>query len=167
MSDLNLFSRLANLWRGFVSLWISDIEKNNPEIAYENAINSMIGKYSQLKSAAAAIIRRRDEIGARVDASRNDLAQVSRDLETALATNQDDLALVLIQKKTVLEAELQEMATEVQQAQSDSDDAKSSLLSVKSEIEKLRAEKDRMLAKMKSAQARLRIQQQPRRRQRR
>ena len=56
------FSRLANLWKGFVSLWISDIEKEHPEIAYENAINSMIEKYSKLKKATAAIIRRREEV---------------------------------------------------------------------------------------------------------
>lgn len=160
MASINLFARLANLWSGFVSLWISDVEKKHPEIAYENAINSMITKYARLKSATAAIIRRRDEITARVDERKRTLAQVSADLETALATNQDDLALVLLQKKNALEGDLQEITVELQQAQGDSDDAKASLLSVKSEIEKLKAEKDRMLAKMNSAQARIRVQQQ-------
>ena len=28
-----IFSRLANLWRGFLSIWISDVEKQHPEIA--------------------------------------------------------------------------------------------------------------------------------------
>ena len=37
MAEINFFSRLANLWRGFISLWISDVEKHHPEIAYENA----------------------------------------------------------------------------------------------------------------------------------
>ena len=50
MANVGFFARLANLWRGFLSLWISDIEKEHPEIAYENAINSMIEKYSRLKS---------------------------------------------------------------------------------------------------------------------
>ena len=59
---MGMFGRLANLWKGFVSLWISDIEKDHPEIAYENAINSMVEKYTRLKTATAAIIRRRDEI---------------------------------------------------------------------------------------------------------
>ena len=36
------FARMGNLWKGFLSLWISDIEKENPEIAYENSINSMM-----------------------------------------------------------------------------------------------------------------------------
>ena len=59
---IGFFSRLANLWKGFVSLWISDVEKKHPEIAYENAINSMVAKYAKLKSATASIIRRRDDV---------------------------------------------------------------------------------------------------------
>jgi phage shock protein A len=160
MADINLFSRLGNLWAGFVSLWIADVEKNHPEIAYENSINSLTGKYVKLRHATAAIIRRRDEINARADIAKRQLAQVSTDLEAALATNQDDLSMVLIQKKNALDAEMQELAVETQQAGSDADDAKNSLLTVKSEIEKLKAEKDRMLAKMSSAQARLQIQSQ-------
>ena len=34
-----MLSRLGNLWRGFLRLWISDVEKEHPEIAYENAID--------------------------------------------------------------------------------------------------------------------------------
>ena len=49
-----VFGRLANLWRGFLSIWISDVEKAHPEIAYENAINSMVEKYSKLKRATFA-----------------------------------------------------------------------------------------------------------------
>ena len=49
-----IFARLGNLWKGFVSLWISDIEKEHPEIAYENAIGAMVGKYAQLKKDIGA-----------------------------------------------------------------------------------------------------------------
>lgn len=160
MASINFFTRLGNLWRGFISLWVSDIEKRNPEIAYENAIRGMIAKYTQLKSATAAIIRRRDEIEARVHNARTSLERTNADLETALATDQDDLALVLLQKKSALEAELAELAADAEQGQADAEDAKSSLLAVQSEIGKLRAERDRMLAQMKSAQARLQIQSQ-------
>ena len=45
-----MWKRLANLWKGFLSLWISDIEKEHPEIAYENAINSMVAKYSKTEN---------------------------------------------------------------------------------------------------------------------
>ena len=154
------FSRLGNLWRGFLSLWISDIEKEHPEIAYENAINSMIEKYSSLKRATASIIRRREELEQRHAAQNKELAQVSLDLSVAVDTNQDDLALVLIQKKNQLEAEVTELAQEMQVAMNDAEGAKASLLQVQGEIKKLRAERDAMLAKLKSAEARIRIQDQ-------
>lgn len=160
MASINFFDRLGNLWRGFVSLWIADVEKKHPEIAYENAINSLVAKYTKLKGATASIIRRRDEIEQRVENERQSLAGIARDLDAALATNQDDLALVLLQKKTAVETELTGLAHEAEQAKVDADDAKNALLAVKSEIDKLKAERDRMLAKMQSAQARIQIQSQ-------
>jgi len=69
MANNAIFARLANLWTGFVSLWVSDVEKAHPEIAYQNAIASMIEKYTQLKAATGAIIARRQEITARLDSA--------------------------------------------------------------------------------------------------
>ena len=155
-----LFTRLGNLWKGFVSLWIADIEKEHPEIAYENAINSMIGKYSQLKKATAGIIRRREELTERLGQATKELAQIAADLGVAVETGQDDLAVVLIQKKNVLDKEVSDLKADVDAALRDADSAKASLGSVQSEIKKLKAEKDSMLAKMASAQARVRIQEQ-------
>jgi len=160
MAQVNFFARLSNLWQGFISLWIADVEKNHPEIAYENAINSLVTKYTKLKSATAAIVRRRDEINSRVASEKSALELVNRDLETALANNQDDLALVLLQKKAAVEGELAGLAAEAEQSNVDANDAKSALLAVKGEIGKLKAERDRMLAKMQSADARIAIQSQ-------
>jgi len=157
---MGLFSRLANVWKGFLSIWISDIEKEHPEIAYENAINSMIEKYAKLKSATAAIIRRREELDDRYKKATAEAQQTEAELNTAVETNQDDLAVVLIQKKNQLAAEIAELQADMQSAHSDADSAKTSLLSVQSEIKKLKAERDSMLAKMQSAQARLKIQEQ-------
>lgn len=158
MANIALIARLANLWSGFISLWVSDVEKAHPEIAYQNAIGSMIEKYTQLKAATGSIIARRQEITARLEAQQRELAAVAADLETALATNQDDLAVVLIQKKNALDQALAELRADSDQATADADNAKGSLMQVKSEIDKLKAEKDRMLAQMHSAQARLKIQ---------
>lgn len=123
--------RLSNLWRGFLSLWISDVERNNPEIAYENAINSMLEKYTALKRATAAIIGRREELEQRHGAQARELAQVNQDLNVAVATNQDDLALVLIQKKNQLETQVAELELEMKAAMQDSDSAKSSLVQIR------------------------------------
>ena len=155
-----ILSRLGNLWRGFMRLWISDIEKEHPEIAYENAIDSMIEKYSRLKSATAAIIRRREETDERFKRTAAELGQTEAELDTAVETGQDDLALILIQKKNQLTTEVAEMKAEMEGAQKDADSAKQSLLGVQAQIRKLQAEKDSMLAKMQSAQARIKVQEQ-------
>jgi len=154
------FRRLSNLFRGFMNLWISDVEKEHPEIAYENAINSLIEKFTKLKRATAAIIRRRDEISERLTKQSTEFAQVSQDLDVAVQTAKDDLALILIQKKNLLEKEVAELKAEAETSGKDADSAKAALLQVQAEIKKLKAEKDNMLAKMQSAQARVRIQEQ-------
>lgn len=157
---MGVFSRLGNLWKGFLSLWIADIEQDHPEIAYENAINSMIAKYAKLKGATAAIIRRREDLDDRFKKANADLAQTEAELNTAVETNQDDLAVILIQKKNQLTADIAEMQTDLETAHSDAQSAKTSLLGVQSEIKKLQAERETMLAKMQSAQARIKIQEQ-------
>jgi phage shock protein A len=160
MAKVGFFARLANLWKGFISIWISDVEKKHPEIAYENAINSMIEKYTQLKKATAAIIRRREEISQQLAEKSKELALVDADLSTALETNQQDLGLILLQKQKGLAEEVEALKADLNVASQDADSAKASLVQVQAEIKKLKAEKDAMLAKMASAQARLRIQEQ-------
>ena len=157
---MGFISRLGNLWRGFLSIWISDVEKAHPEIAYENAINSMVEKYTRLKTATANIIRRREELDARFTQVNRDLQTTEAQLAAALDMNQDDLSVVLIQKKNELNQELTELRADLDLAQKDADSAKSSLLTVQGEIKKLKAERDSMLAKLQSAQARIKIQEQ-------
>ena len=158
MANVGLFTRLGNLWKGFLSIWISDVEKDHPEIAYENAINSMIEKYSKLKNATAAIIKRREDVDERLKRATRDLAQTESELNAAVETGQDDLAVILIQKKNQLEQDVLEMRGDLDTASKDADSAKTSLLQVQAEIKKLKAERDVMLARMQSAQARLQIQ---------
>lgn len=160
MAGIGFFKRLGNLWRGFLSLWLADIEKEHPEIAYENAINSLVEKYTKLKTATAAIIRRREELDDRFKRATRELAQTEAELDTAVGTNQDDLALILIQKKNELMSQVTELKVDLDTANHDANSAKSSLLSVQAEIKKLKAERDSMLAKMQSAQARIKIQEQ-------
>ena len=160
MASIGFFGRLGNLWKGFLSLWLSGEERKHPEIAYGNAINSMVEKYSSLKQATAALIRRREELDGRFAAQARELTQVSADLDTAVATNQDDLALLLIKKKQALEGEVVSLKRELEEAAKEAEAAKQSLLQVQEEIRRLREEKDRMIARLRSAEARLRIQEQ-------
>jgi phage shock protein A len=157
---MGFFSRMGNLWRGFLSLWIADIEKGHPEIAYENAINSMIEKYSQLKRATAAIIRRRDDLSARLTAASRELQQVELDLQTAVQTDQQDLGLLLIQKEQTLRSQVADLQADLEGASNDAESAKGSLLEVQAEIRKLQAERENMMAKLRSAEVKVRIQEQ-------
>ncbi|RPJ85699.1 MAG: hypothetical protein EHM13_00310, partial [Acidobacteria bacterium] len=147
-------------WLGFPSICVSEREKEHPEIAYENAINSMVEKYTRLKTATAAIIRRREDIDQRFKTATRAMGDVEAQLNAALETNQDDLAVVLIQKKNELSREMTDLRADLDLAQKDADSAKSSLLSVQGEIRNLKAERDSMLAKMQSAQARIKVQEQ-------
>lgn len=160
MASVGFWGRVKNLWTGFLGIWISDVEKKHPEIAYENAINSMIEKYTQLKKATAAIIRRREELELRMTAKSRELAQTDADLQTAVTTDQSELGMILIQKQKALADEVAEIKTDLDTAGKDAESAKASLVQVQGEIKKLKAEKDAMLAKMASAQARIRIQEQ-------
>jgi phage shock protein A len=154
---MNIFSRLANLVRGFLSLFVTGLEQQHPEIAYENAINTMIEKYNKLKNATAGLIRLREDAADRLQKAQAQQKELSAMLEQAMATGQDDLAVELIERKDAIDAEIASLEAELEAAEKDVDTAKTALTEVKGEIAKLKAEKDRMLAKMQSAQARTRI----------
>lgn len=159
MANHAIISRLWNLWNGFVSLWVTDIEKEHPEIAYQNSIQSMTQKYTKLKEASGRIIARRMDIEARLGDSKRQLEAVASQLEAALATGQDDLALVLIGKKNLLDENVAGLEADLAEATKDADEAKGALLEIKGEIDKLKAEKEKMLARFASAKARLQIQE--------
>jgi phage shock protein A len=159
MANNAIMSRLWNLWTGFVALWVTDIEKEHPEIAYQNSIASMTEKYTKLKQASGRIIARRLELEDRLNAAKAELDKVTAQLNAALATNQDDLALVLIQKKNALDEDSKSLAADFAEADKDAQEAKDQLLEIKGEIDRLKAEKERMIAKFHSAEARLKIQE--------
>src|SRR5689334_1404144 len=98
----------------------------------------MVAKYTQLKKATAAIIRRREDITSRLEKSRKELANIERDLMAAVQSDQKDLGVVLIQKKQALATEVTELEGELQQANSDAESAKASLVQVQGEINKLK-----------------------------
>jgi phage shock protein A len=159
MANNAITGRLWNLWTGFLSLWVTDIEKEHPEIAYQNSIQSMIEKYSKLKAASGRIIARKLDVEGRLQSARAEIAKTTAQLSAAMATNQDDLAMVLIQKKNALSEDLTALESDYAEAEKDAEEAKAALLDMKGEIDRLKAEKDRMIAKFQSAEARLSIQE--------
>jgi phage shock protein A len=160
MAGKGLVGRLANLWRGFLALWIADAERRNPEIAYENAIAAMVEKYAALRRATAALIRRREELEGGFRARGGALEALAPELQAAVSSGADDVALLLIQKKQQLVRERQELRGDLDTAMREAEAAKAALQQVQVEIRKLKAEKDSMVARLRSAEARLRIQEQ-------
>ena len=157
---MGFFSRLANLWKGFLSIFIGDIEEKHPEIAYENAINAMTEKYATLKTAAAGLIKNRSKLEARIQKNEAALEELKYDLEAALAKEDDEIALVLIERQDQLVADVESAKKELNQAVNDAESVKESLRAVKAEIENLKRERDTTVAKIKSAEARKQIQEQ-------
>jgi phage shock protein A len=152
--------RLWNLVRGFFSLFVSKVETEHPEIVYQNSIDAITVKAVQLRNAAAAIIRRRDELEDRYETKTRELKDIESQLQVAVQNGDEEVGTLLVEKLEVLQSEVGDLNVEYEQARKDADDVKSALLRIQSERNKLVAEKDRMMGKLASADARIKIQEQ-------
>lgn len=157
---MNIFSRFVNLLRGFASLFVSGIERENPQVAYENAINAMHQKFERARNAVAGIIANRQQIETRLKKAQNEKAQVDADLDAALATDRDDLAELLVQKQEQLDAIITTATADLERVSKQAEESKGMLTQFKGEIEKLKAERDENLARHATAKAQIQIQDQ-------
>ena len=66
---MGFFDRLANVWKGFLSLWVSDIESRNPEAVYEAAIDERVRKHRDLKKAVSGIVYLRNKLSNELEPS--------------------------------------------------------------------------------------------------
>lgn len=155
---MGFFDRIANVWRGFLSLWVSDLESRNPEAVYEAAINERVKKHLELKKAVSGIVYLRNKLSAELEEKEKELRDVMNQLPIALEDNEDEVALVLIQKKDELTKQIESVSAELTKVSGQAEEAKSGLIAFQGEIEKLKREKDQMLAKKSNAEARIAIQ---------
>jgi phage shock protein A len=159
MADSGFFGRLQNLWTGFWSLFVGNLEKDNPEVVYEAAINARKEQYKELKQAVSGIIVLRNKLATEHEEKKKQLVDVEAQLAVAVDQAADDVALVLIQRKDELSARIAELDQELEKAREEAEAAKGSIVSFQSEIEKLEREKASMLAKKQNAEARIKIQE--------
>ena len=157
---MGLMSRLYNLWRGFLSIFVGNLEEKHPEIAYENAINSMTEKYAKLKSAAAGLIKNRTKLESRIKNAESELGELAMQIDVAVDRNEDEVAVLLIEKQEAVQGDLDAARADLEQAARDAESAKDSLNSIRAEIDKLKTERDRVVAQIKDAEARKQIQDQ-------
>ncbi len=156
---MGFFDRLANIWRGFLSLWVSDIETRNPEAVYESAIDERVRKHRDLKKAVSGIVYLRNKLSTELEAKEKELKDVMGQLPVAIDDGEDEVALLLIQKKDELTARIETLSAELKKVSDQAEEAKAGLLAFQGEIEKLKREKEQMLAKKANAEARIRIQE--------
>ena len=156
---MGFFDRLSQVWTGFLSLWISDIENRNPEAVYEAAIEERIKKHRELKKAVSGIVYLRNKLQSELDQKEKELAEVQLQIPIAVEEGEDEAALVLIEKKDELDAAIAGLGAELEKVSGQAEEAKSGLLQFQSEIEKLKREKIEMLAKKQNAEARIKIQE--------
>ncbi|MFN3197651.1 MAG: PspA/IM30 family protein [Bradymonadia bacterium] len=157
---MGFMSRMYNLWKGFLSMFVGRMEEKHPEIAFENAINAMTEKYQKLKTAAAGLIKHRAQLEAKIQKAESALEEIRLQVQVAVDSGDDESALVLLERQEELEAQLADYRRDIEQASRDAEAAKDSLRNVQSEIEKLKRERDKVVAQIKDAEARKQIQEQ-------
>lgn len=159
MAEGGFFSRLSNLWTGFLSVFMGNLEKDNPEAVYEAAINARKEQYKELKKAVSGIIVLRNKLAAELEEKARQIRELDQQITVAVEADEDDVALVLIQRKDELTTRVAQVEAELQKAKDEAETAKSSIVSFQAEIEKLEREKVSMIAKKETAEARIQIQE--------
>jgi phage shock protein A len=158
MAEGGFFSRIGNLWKGFLSLFVGNLEKNNPEAVYEAAINARKEQYKDLKKAVSGIIVLRNKLSNELEEKNREVGQLDGQIQAAVETDEDDVALILLQRKEELTQRIGAIEAELGRAKEEAEAAKASIVTFQAEIEKLEREKDSMLAKKENAEARIQIQ---------
>jgi phage shock protein A len=152
------FKRLFNLMSGKFGRWLRAREARDPEAVYEAAISERVRRYQQLKTAAAGVIYMRTKLETELKAKIAEMREADDQAGQAADMDEDDCALILIQRKRTLAADCERLGAELRELTGEADEAKRNLINFKNEIDKLRVEKVRMVARLKNAQARVRIQ---------
>jgi phage shock protein A len=156
---MGFFDRIANLWKGFLSLWVSDMETRNPEAVYESAIEERVKKHRELKKAVSGIVYLRNKLSTELEQKERELKEVNVQIPVAIDEGEDEAALVLIQKKDELTRQIEQTRAELEKIAGQAEEAKQGLIAFQGEIEKLKREKEAMLAKKANAEARIQIQE--------
>jgi len=157
---MGFFARIGNLIKGFFSLFISDIEKENPDIVYESAISQRVEQYKKLTKAVSGIVYLRNKLQKDLEEKTAQVKEITAQIPVAVQSGEDEVATTLIEQKNTLNAEIEGLQSELQKTSQDAEDAKKNLITFQGEIEKLKREKESMIAKKETAEARIKIQEQ-------
>jgi len=157
---MSFFGRLANLWNGFLSLFVQDLENKNPEAVYEAAINERVLQYQRLMKAVSNIVYLRNKLHKDLEEKTKQLQDIQKQLPIAVQEGDDEVSLVLIEKRNSLTSDIETIKGELEKVSKQAEDSKASLLAFQADIEKLKAEKEKMLVRRENALAQKKIAEQ-------
>jgi len=149
---MNIISRIANLISGFFYSLVGGIEKSNPALVYEQAINNKVMQHNQLRKAVANLTMMRNKTQASLEDERTKLEEINLYLESSLEEGNDEDSLMLLEQKSETEERLQILEQEFATIEEQTSDAMQSLTNHREEIDKLKREKSFKLAQHKAAE---------------
>jgi len=149
---MNLFNRIANLISGFFNSLLGGIEKSNPELVYEQAIDNKITQHNKLRKAVASLTMMRNKTLNSLEEERSKLEEINLYLESSLSENDDESSVMLLEQKNETEDRLLILEKEFSIIDEQTNDAMQSLASHREEIDKLKREKSFKLAQHKAAE---------------
>ena len=156
---MGFFDRLFNMVSGFFNSLIGSVEQQNPEIVYERSIQESKKKLKDLKEAVSGIYHLRNKTRAELEEKEALLVDINDQLEVALDEGDDEIALTLSDEQISLEGSVESLRQDLANYENQCESAMDALNSHTNHIRKLQKEKHEMLAKVKSAEARMKIQE--------
>jgi phage shock protein A len=154
---MRAIARIANLIRGLVAGWVRRREQVHPDAVYESAIRQRQEQYVRLRQAAAGVLYMQGKLAREVERHSAEQAQIRRQLEIAMAQDDDEAAVTLITRQNAIQSEVQRLSTDLTDLTTEAEAAKENLIAFQNEIARLREERTRMLARLANAKARLRL----------
>src|SRR5262245_14046751 len=122
-----ILSRMTNLVRGALSQWLGRRERRNPAAIYQAAIDERVAQYDALRRAAAGVIYLRGKLARELETATQQLAGLEVRLEMAVDSDDDNLALALIQRRDRLRSEVERLTSELTQLTGEAEAAKRNL----------------------------------------
>ena len=156
---MGFFSRIGQLWSGFTSLFVGNLEKRNPEAVFEAAIEERIKKHRDLKKAVSSIVFLRNKTQTELEDKEREMADIEAQIPIAVEEGEDEVAMVLLEKQEMLSARIAELQVELEKISAQAESSKESLVAFQADIKKLKREKIELLAKKQQAEARIKIQE--------
>lgn len=157
---MGLFGRIANIFKGFLSLFVDGIEEKNPEVVYESAISAKVDQYQKLMKAVSGIVYLRNKLEKELGEKTKSLLEIQTQIPIAMEEGEDEVTLLLIEQKNKLVADIERIKGEVEKISAQAEESKENLINFQSEIEKLKSEKQEMLVRRENALTQKKIQDQ-------